>query len=326
MAANKSSIIMFIIGVFAIVVFGYFQHGGFFSISQRPLSYTTVHFSSVEDINRFFKQHKFSVEAWRDGTQKVPWLIITDIPSQWGKKIAPSLMVDEKKDVFLKVALPLIFVANEHVKTDREILLKIMHQKSDVVDENKWIDQKALDYRVMKKVSRRLMLGELKLRMDIIPPSIAIAQMIEESGWGTSRFAAEGNALFGQWSYEGGLKPKKQRAEKGDHRIMAFETPLESVQAYMRNLNSNSAYEEFRAERAKFREKDTPVLGDELVHTLSKYSERGVDYIQTLHSIISKNRLSALDSAHLDRGDKYFLTPIISLVQDGPATDFSSIH
>lgn len=307
---QKLSLIVFIVGLFIAGSVGYFQHGGFFSISGKVSAYKTIHFKSVEDINSFFQHHNFSIEAWRQGTQKIPWLIITDIPSQWGKNIAPSLTVDQKKDVFFKVALPLIFVANDRVKTDREILLKLMLQKPDPVRENKWIKQKALEYRVMNRESGRLLLDELKLKMDNIPPSLAIAQMIEESGWGTSRFAAEGNALFGQWSYEGGLKPQMQRAEKGDYRIMAFETPLASVQAYMRNLNSNPVYEEFRAKRAKLREKGAPVSGEELVYTLSKYSERGSDYIQTLRSIISKNQLSAMDSALLDRGDKYFLTPI----------------
>lgn len=322
---QKLSVIVFFIGVFVVGAFGYFQQGGFFSASRQAPAYKTVYFKSVDDINRFFQQHNFSVQGWKEGAQKIPWLVLTDIPEQWGTDIAPNLTVEQKKNLFLRFALPLIFVANEEIEAQREKLLNLMTQKSGLAADKNWIEEKAVQYRLTGEKGRSL-LEELKQRMDSIPPSIAVAQMIEESGWGTSRFAADGNALFGQWSYEGGLKPLNQRSEKGDYRIKAFDTPLASVRAYMRNLNSNQAYEDFRIGRARQREKGEILSGLRLLHTLSKYSERGAAYTETLHLIISKNRLSSLDSARLEKQEKYLLTPTFSLVDGVFSIGFPTSH
>ncbi|MCG8494397.1 MAG: hypothetical protein MI743_22500, partial [Sneathiellales bacterium] len=116
---------------------------------------------------------------------------------------------------------------------------------------------------------------------------------------GTSRFAAEGNALFGQWTYGGGIKPKSQREEKGDYRIKTFETPLASVKAYMLNLNSNPAYKEFRTKRASLRARNALISGAVLVDTLHAYSERGQDYILSLKGIMRVNNLTPFDQALL---------------------------
>src|SRR5690606_6187391 len=108
-------------------------------------------------------------------------------------------------------------------------------------------------------------------------------QMVEESGWGTSRFATDGNALFGQWSYKSGIRPEEQRVkEKGDYRIAAFDTPLDSVHAYLLNLNSNHAYGEFRRKRAELRAAEKVPTGPDLVHTLVNYSERKEEYVHLL--------------------------------------------
>ncbi len=323
---QKLSVTVFIVGLLIAGGVGYFQHGSFLSSSTQVSAYRTIHIKSVDDINSFFHRHNFSVEAWRRGSQKVPWLVLTDIPARWGKDIAPKLTVENKKDLFLKFALPLIFIANEEVEDQRRKLLKLISQKANIATEKNWIENKAKEYRLSGEEGGLSLLEKLKLRIDSIPPSIAVAQMIEESGWGTSRFAADGNALFGQWSYEGGLKPRKQRAEKGDYRIKAFETPLASVRAYMRNLNSNQAYEGFRLGRAGQREKGETLSGVRLLHTLSKYSERGAAYTQTLRHIISKNRLSSLDNARLETQEKYFLTPTFSLVEGVFSIGFSNSY
>ena len=154
-------------------------------------------------------------------------------------------------------------------------------------------------------------IDRLLTRVDIVPPSLAMGQCVEESGWGTSRFAAEGNALFGQWTWsEDGIKPETQRATLGDHRIAAFETPLLAVMAYMHNLNTHPAYEELRARRAEIRKNGERLSGRELARTLSQYSERGEAYIETLHSIMDVNRLDPADDAYLSDGPVYYLVPV----------------
>ena len=157
----------------------------------------------------------------------------------------------------------------------------------------------------------RAAVHELLMRVDIVPVSLALSQCAEESGWGTSRFAAEGNALFGQWSWGGkGIKPLQQREGMGDYRIAAFETPLQSVMAYMRNLNTHNAYAGLRARRAELRAKGERMSGWELAKTLDKYSERGPAYVESLHGIMKVNQLDPADDAYLGDGPTIWLIPV----------------
>ena len=136
--------------------------------------------------------------------------------------------------------------------------------------------------------------------MDAIPPSLALGQTAYESGYGTSRFAVEGNALFGQWTYSGGgMKPKEHRASKGDYGVAAYDWPFDSVRSYMQNLNTHSAYQKLRDKRLSLRNQEKEVTGVALAETLDKYSERGMEYVNTLKSIIRVNGLGITDKAFL---------------------------
>ena len=136
--------------------------------------------------------------------------------------------------------------------------------------------------------------------MDIIPPSLALAQAAEESGWGTSRFTAEGNAFFGQWDFSGkGMIPKQQRKELGNYGVARFDSPLDSVQGYMFNINTASAYQELRKLRARLRADKREVTGLRLASTLDKYSERGEDYVEGIMQMIRYNKLENVDETYL---------------------------
>jgi len=138
-----------------------------------------------------------------------------------------------------------------------------------------------------------------------------LAQAAEESGWGTSRFAVEGNALFGMWTWgEEGIKPQQQRSGLGDYKIASYETPMHSVIAYMQNLNTNSSYEALRARRAELRSAGTKVTGWELAGTLTKYSERGQAYVESLRALMKTNMLMATDDAYLGDGPTILLIPV----------------
>jgi Bax protein len=135
--------------------------------------------------------------------------------------------------------------------------------------------------------------------MDEIPTSLAIAQAAKETGWGTSRFAQEGNALFGQWTWSGeGLKPKKAEEGKG-HKVMKFNVLQASVRAYQRNLNTHSTYKDFRKARAEFRDLNKPLDSIELSTHLNKYAETGNQYVEVLQKIITQNKLKDFDDAKL---------------------------
>ncbi len=142
-------------------------------------------------------------------------------------------------------------------------------------------------------------LTTLKIRMDEIPVSLALAQAAKETGWGTSRFAQEGNALFGQWTWSGeGLKPKEADENKG-HKVMKFNVLQASVRAYQRNLNTHRSYKNFRLARAHLRDKNQPLDSLILSQFLKNYAETGNQYVEVLQKIINQNNLKDFDDAKL---------------------------
>jgi len=132
-----------------------------------------------------------------------------------------------------------------------------------------------------------------------VPTSIAIAQAAKESGWGTSRFALEGNAMYGQWTYgDDGIEPSQKDNSK-DHKILKFPMLQSSVKAYMKNLNTHRGYKEFRSERAELRKKNKNISGINLVVYLYNYAQTGTEYVKTLKKIIEQNDLTDFDSSVL---------------------------
>ena len=202
--------------------------------------------------------------------------------------------VQLKKETFIKIVLPLIVAENEKILDDRE-KLKVLSEKKFTSDlEKQWMRQKLLEYKVKKGN-----LDELKRRMDIIPVSIALAQAAKESGWGTSRFALEGNAIFGQWTWDGqGIAPLKRDGDK-NHKILKFPILRASVKAYKNNLNTHKSYLKFREKRNSLREKNKKITGLSLTGTLKNYAQTGSEYTKILNQIITQNRLSDFEPVRL---------------------------
>ena len=200
----------------------------------------------------------------------------------------------KRKDFFIQIVLPLIIQENNNIKLDRKTLFNIINKSNNTISEKLWLEKKYKQYGVKSKD-----LSTLKIRMDEIPVSLAIAQAAKETGWGTSRFAQEGNALFGQWTWSGeGLKPKD--AEKGEgHKVMKFNVLQASVRAYQRNLNTHSTYKDFRKARAESRDLNRPLDSIELSKYLNKYAETGNQYVEVLQKIIVQNKLQDFDDAKL---------------------------
>ncbi len=200
----------------------------------------------------------------------------------------------KRKEFFIQIVLPLILKENNNIKIDRKRLFSIINKSNNTKLEKKWIDKKYKQYGIPSKD-----LSELKIRMDEIPVSLAIAQAAKETGWGTSRFAQEGNALFGQWTWSGeGLKPKDAEKNEG-HKVMKFNVLQASVRAYQRNLNTHSSYKEFREERAKLRDKGMPLDSLILSRFLDEYAETGNEYVEVLQKIINQNNLKDFDDVKL---------------------------
>ena len=202
--------------------------------------------------------------------------------------------VKKRKELFIQIVLPLILEENNKILLDRKKLFAILNKNNNSNSDNEWLIKKFNQYGVSNKD-----IPTLKRRMDIIPPSMAIAQAAKETGWGTSRFALEGNALFGQWTYtDKGIKPAA--AEAGTtHKVMMFNVLKSSVRAYTRNLNTHKSYRKMRYIRAIQRDNKGNLNSLELVDYLDRYAETGKEYTIILKKIIDQNNLIDFDDVKI---------------------------
>tara|TARA_B100000287_G_scaffold182275_1_gene172389 strand:+ start:285 stop:1412 length:1128 start_codon:yes stop_codon:yes gene_type:complete len=244
---------------------------------------------SASTINQLFKDENYNLKDIRKNKLVKP-INIDLLPSEI-KSIENSR---ERKELFIQIILPLILEENKKIKLERKTLFSILNKNSNTVEEKNWLKSKFKQYGVSNKD-----LATLKIRMDEVPVSLAIAQAAKETGWGTSRFAQEGNALFGQWTYGGeGIKPAGSDADD-THKVMKFKILKASVRAYQRNLNTHKSYKEFRKVRAIQRDVFGTLNSLELVNYLDKYAETGKDYIVILKKIIEQNKLKDFDDAKI---------------------------
>ena len=214
--------------------------------------------------------------------------------TQFPKDLDGLQNVRLKKETFIKIVLPLIVAENERILADRKKLKRVYKKKNTTELEKQWLRQKLLEYKVKKGN-----MEELLLRIDIIPTSIALAQAAKESGWGTSRFALEGNAIFGQWTWSGqGIAPLDRESNK-NHKILKFPILRASVKAYQNNLNTHKSYNKFRQKRSFMREGKKNISGLELTETLKNYAQTGSEYIKILNQIIRQNRLTDFEPVRL---------------------------
>tara|TARA_B100000035_G_scaffold54312_1_gene42680 strand:- start:3875 stop:5029 length:1155 start_codon:yes stop_codon:yes gene_type:complete len=202
--------------------------------------------------------------------------------------------VKKRKDLFIQIVLPLILEENNKILLDRKKLFAILNKNNNSKSDNEWLNKKFKQYGISNKD-----IPTLKRRMDIIPPSMAVAQAAKETGWGTSRFALEGNALFGQWTYsDKGIKPAA--ADVGTtHKVMMFNVLKSSVKAYTRNLNTHKSYRKMRYVRAIQRDNNGKLNSLELVDYLDNYAETGKEYTIILKKIILQNSLIDFDDVKI---------------------------
>lgn len=199
-----------------------------------------------------------------------------------------------KKELFIQIILPLILEENNNIRLDRKKLFTILNKSKNSDLELKWLEKKYKQYGIPSKD-----LSTLKIRMDEIPVSLAIAQSAKETGWGSSRFALEGNALFGQWTWSGeGLKPQ-YRDENKEHEVMKFNVLQASVRAYHRNLNTHPSYHNFRLSRAELRDQGKSLDSLILSEDLKDYAETGYEYVEKIKKIIIQNNLKDFDDVQL---------------------------
>jgi uncharacterized FlgJ-related protein len=275
---------------------------------------------NYKDVLALFDRLGYTAKAWQAGIREIPRVYLVNVPDTWRERSAKELSVADKKKLFFRLIAPIVLRINELILEDRtraEALTRRLVQGQSVTPEDQaWLTELAVKYKVLESMNERLdsdAFPELLLRVDIVPPSLSLAQAASESGWGTSRFAAQGNSLFGQWTWGKGLKPAEQRTSTlGDYRIAAFDSTAQAAYSYALNLNTARAYRDLRLKRADLRRQGLRISGSLLAETLLNYSERGQAYVDDLKALIRNNRLAEADDAYLRH------MTVIHIVPAGP--------
>ena len=256
--------------------------------SVKTVAAATAHFASLG----------YDLDAVRSAARPVPRIYLESLP----RDLSRIGHVATKKTLFVQAVLPVVLRINEELVAARwraeRLGDRLAQQGTLSPADRKWLLDAAELYD-----TKPLDVPALLNRMDIVPPSLAIAQAAEESGWGTSRFVLEGNALFGQYTYKSktGMVPMRRDADR-QHRVRRYEDLLDAARSYAHNLNTHWAYEDFRRHRSGMRRAGSLIGGYELAGKLWKYSERRAAYIETIRRIIRQNRLDDFDGAWL--GDR----------------------
>ncbi len=244
---------------------------------------------SASTIEQLFEDTNYSLSEVRK-SKKVKPIRLSLLPNEI-KQIESS---KKRKSLFIQIILPLILEENNLILLDRKKLFSILNKNKNSKKEINWLNRKFRQYGVLNKD-----IPTLKVRMDIVPVSLAIAQAAKETGWGTSRFALEGNALFGQWTWSGdGIKPAGADSDT-KHKVMKFRVLKASVRAYQRNLNTHSSYKNFRQLRAQLRDDSASLDSLLLADQLDNYAETGKEYTKILKQIINQNSLKDFDDVKL---------------------------
>ncbi len=254
---------------------------------------------STNKLNKFlvsFKKKPLNPNAFKNINKELEFKIV----NQNINDINLDFLSQSKKD-FVKTLLPLISYQNQNILLERskleELRVSLTDNNTLSKTELKFLNNISKKYRIKSNGKHKYdLVNELLNRVDIIPNSIVLAQAANESGWGTSRFAREYNALFGEYTYDyaDGVVPLLR--EKGEkHLVKTFTSVNKSVQSYFNNLNSHYAYEDFREVREMMRERNNFSNIKLLVEELDSYAA-DVNYITTINAIIDANKLDQFDA------------------------------
>lgn len=247
--------------------------------------------ASASSLSHLYRSIGFDLDALRKGTSDVPPIMVADIPDD----LASVKPVEQRKAIFLKAVLPAILFVNERIQDERRFLETVRARQRDgaaLSAEQKTRLHALADCYGTAPADIAALLG----RVDVVPAGLSLAQAAIESGWGTSRFARNGNALLGQRTYGGdGIVPAG--LSNPEFRVRAFDHILTSVAAYAHNLNTHPAYRGFRDSRAALRRDGRTPDSHTLAGSLQRYSERGRAYVSDVRAIMRANRLLPFDHA-----------------------------
>lgn len=249
----------------------------------------------AETLKRLYENIGYDLDAVREGTASVPAVLLSDLPDDLGA-MSP---VEARKALFIKAVLPAVLFVNDRISEQRRFVERVrsrLERDGGAPTKPELAHLKRLAECYQTKPGD---LDVLLRRIDIVPPSLAVAQAAVESAWGTSRFAKDGNAIMGQHG-TGADTMKPDGLNDANFGVRAFGHMLGSIGAYAHNLNTHRAYRGFRNARQHLREAGDIVDGRHLVAALTRYSERGKKYVDEVREVIADNRLASLDEARLE--------------------------
>jgi Bax protein len=206
-----------------------------------------------------------------------------------------------RKDAFIEFLRPIVADVQNEVLKEREYVLA-MSERTAAGRALRRLDRVKL-FRLARRYQIPVdgvdgiegVLPTLRRRIDTVPTSLVLVQAAKESGWGTSRFAAEGNNLFGQRCYAPGCGFAPAGLENPNFSVAKFFTVEDSIRSYVRNINTHPEYCEFRRLRQVLRETGSSVSGTVLAEALEAYSERGAAYVAEIRDMIAQNNLESYD-------------------------------
>ena len=244
----------------------------------------------MEGVGRFFDQNGYLLDTMRRGAP-VPPVFARKLPNDMNNSVPMN------KDVFLRLLLPLSIKVNAEIAAERATIERSGYS-GPITNAPASVRTIAAKYDIQSNTTNLLQ------RVDVLPVSLILAQAGLESGWGTSRYVQQGNALFGQrvWdSSQPGMTPSDRDADQ-NHRVRTFTSLEESIRSYAMNLNTNSAYLEMRKARSGLRRAGRMASARDLIPHLNRYSEDPTYYAATLNTLVNDNRLTDFDRARLSNG------------------------
>jgi Bax protein len=278
------------------------------TLQQQLSKPQTLQPETTAGLQAFFQNLDYS---WTELDDGVPPFILERIPADIGR----AKSTKTKKHTFFMGLLPMVLLANQEIKAERQEILQIFARNaaraSEADDQDKIeLISKRYGLRGRPLVDHRVR-TQLLNRVDIIPPALVLAQAANESAWGTSRFSRLGNNLFGEWTFKPGtgIVPAG-RPEGATYEVRKFSSLYASIRSYMNNLNRNGAYRLLRKIREDLRKQDKPVTGMALARGLLRYSQRGEEYIQEIQSMIRQNDLARINGTFLRQPETEVLTSI----------------
>ena len=305
-AINRNLVVLLVSFIFINLAIGFYKSfSNIKNIGNSSISFTIQDKSMLKYISKeskvdfigeanemidIFEKYNFSVESFLNDQSSN--LIIF---SSWPNDFQKIKSVNKRKKLFINTLLPIIFVENRKILEDRKRILDWWNQSGGEVVSREfwpnWLFELSEKYNYSESS-----LGKLLIRVDIVPLSLALSQAAIESGWGSSRYLNEGNAIFGQYTFDSknGIKPKK-RADGKKFFVKRFSTLSESVRSYLKNINTHLAYEDFRQERRKLRMNGENLSGNVLANFLKNYSERSQAYVNDIKQLIETNNFMKFD-------------------------------